>query len=125
MNNQKNKWRFAIGTTSRVPHSGGSLHYLIADFDDDTFPLHDPYLCGILFDASNVILQRTKHGWHLYSDLVFEFDKLINVLKAIGADLAWVSIGKERGYYFLADKQEIDFPYSVEHMVIHYDKKTA
>jgi hypothetical protein len=118
----KSKWKFAIGTTSRVPHSGG-LHYFIADFDDYIFPLEDQIVRWIVDPANIIILQKTEHGWHLYTDVIFSFDKLVANLKLTGADAAWIDIGKERGYFFLADKSEIDFPYPVEHMVIHYGKE--
>lgn len=117
------KWRFAIGTTSRIPHDAGGFHYLMADFDGDKFPARRSYMWGLLEMASHVIMQRTPHGWHLYTDLRFDFNSLTQILEAIGADAAWVRIGKERGYYFLADKSEIDFPYPVEHMVLHGQKE--
>jgi hypothetical protein len=110
------KWRFAIGTTSRVPDSGG-LHYLIADFDENgaiDFPF--------LFNCNNFIVQRTEHGWHVYTDQIGTFDSVITKLKHIGADKAWIRIAERRGYLFLADKSEIHFPWPVEHMVIHMEK---
>jgi hypothetical protein len=112
------KWRFAIGTTSRVPNSGGALHYLIADFDDEIPDIPVEVVAG-----NHLIIQRTPHGWHLYSDQCMPFDHLIKVLEHIGADTAWIEIGKERGYYFLADKQKIEFPWPVEHMVIYYGEE--
>lgn len=118
---QLSKWNFAIGTTSRVPNSGG-LHYLIADFDNLKYPwaifTYMPFNL-----VQNMVLQKTPHGWHLYTDAVMTFDLLQKYLLAMDADPAWVEIGKERGYYFLADKKEIDFPWPVEHMVLHYGKK--
>lgn len=122
--NPSRKWRFAIGTTSRVPGSGG-LHYFIADFDSDRFPLTDFMLTIQLSLASNIILQKTRHGWHVYTDYVVNFKQLVALLKWVQADPVWIKIGKERGYYFLADKSEIDFPYPVEHMVLHYGKEKA
>jgi hypothetical protein len=116
-----NKWQFAIGTTSRVPNSGG-LHYLIVDFDEDApnFKfLHQ-------LDIKNAILQRTEHGWHVYTDMQLEFHTLVNVLShMLRADKVWIEIGKKRGYYFLADKSRIVFPWKVEHMVIYHDKEKA
>ena len=73
--------------------------------------------------VSNLILQRTTHGWHLYTDAIMTLEQVIEHLTYMGADPAWIDIGKERGYYFLADKKEIDFPWPVEHMVIHYGKR--
>jgi hypothetical protein len=115
------KWQFAIGTTSRVP--GGSLHYLIADFDG-FYPM-EPFLHGVLSAADNVIWQKTPHGWHVYTDLQMKFEKLTKTLRMIGADPSWIDIGKERGYYFLADKSMIVFPWKVEHMVIRRGKEKA
>lgn len=96
----------------------------MADFDFN-FPFCDSFLCSMILNANYVILQKTPHGWHLYSDLVFPFDKLIHTLREVGADAAWIDIGQERGYFFLADKSEIDFPYPVEHMVLTHGKKKA
>ena len=117
----KYKWNFAIGTTSRVPRSGGS-HYLIADFDGN---IPTAFLLNLCYNsgARNIIIQKTPHGWHVYTDLEMTFGELQVILKWAKADPAWIAIGKERGYYFLADKSEIDFPYPVEHMVLHYGKK--
>lgn len=116
----KNKWRFAIGTTSRVPFLTAS-HYFIADFDNE--PFSNDKLRNTLLCCDNIILQQTQHGWHLYSDLVMSFEELFQTLKEVGADKSWIKIGHKRGYYFLADKSLIFFPWPVEHMVIHYDKK--
>lgn len=116
-----NKWKFAIGTTSRVPDSGG-LHYLIVDFDEDRPNFN--FLQRL--DIKNAILQRTEHGWHVYTDLQLEWDTLVSVLSfLLHADKTWIEIGKQRGYYFLADKTMIIFPWKVEHMVIHYGKEKA
>jgi len=115
----KAKWRFAIGTTSRVPDSGG-LHYLIADFDDS---INLSVNLGSL--GNNIMFQRTPHGWHMYSDTVLPFKLLIQKLKQLSADPNWIRIGEERGYLFLADKSAIVFPWPVEHMVIHYGKEKA
>lgn len=114
-----NKWNFAIGTTSRVPDSGG-LHYLIIDYDTQKLNIS-----WITQDFKNAILQRTPHGWHIYTDAKMTFDELCSILPRIGADPVWVKIGKERGYFFLADKSCIVFPWPVEHMVIHRGKEKA
>jgi hypothetical protein len=106
------KWKFAIGTTSRVPDSGG-LHYLIADFDDRYLP------AGIFKNGNNFIVQRTEHGWHVYTDCITTFEGVINLLKQIGADPVWIKIAEERGYLFLADKYKLEFPWPVEHMVLY------
>lgn len=114
-----NKWKFAIGTTSRVPNSGG-LHYLIADFDD-----HKIDFGWISRFANNAILQKTPRGWHVYTDTVVPFDILVDRLRKIGVDPVWLKIGKERGYLFLADKRIIVFPWPVENMVIYDGKEKA
>lgn len=118
----KTKWKFGIGTTSRVPRS--KLHYFIADFDG---PIPHgtviEWMLGNFPFETGVIIQNTPHGWHVYTDWQITFSKLVQMLKDIGADPAWIRIGEKRGYFFLADKKEIDFPWQVEHMVIHYDKK--
>jgi hypothetical protein len=114
------KWKFAIGTTSRLPKSG--LHYLIADFDG---PLINRPTLRLVINCCRFKLQATKHGWHLYTDQVMDFPTLIKTLKQIGADRAWIRIGQKRGYMFLADKKEIKFPWPVEHMVIHHGKEKA
>ncbi len=114
----KNKWRFAIGTTSRVPDSGG-LHYLIADFDG---PLH----FRIFQYGNNFVVQKTEHGWHVYTDHVADFDSTLRLLVRVGADPIWLRIAKERGYLFLADKSRLAFPWPVEHMVLYiHDKEKA
>lgn len=122
MKNPKKKWRFGIGTTSRVPQSAMNFQYLIADFDDNNF---QPIIDFINSEVNNAILQRTKNGWHVYTDYKILFPALVEKLKTLGADPAWIRIGEKRGYFFLADKQEINFPWPVEHMVIHYGKKKA
>jgi hypothetical protein len=127
MARMKSKWRFAIGTTSRVPHSK-TLHYLIADFDSITLNqvlinLGTILLGGMKFE--NILIQRTRHGWHVYTDCILPFRSLLSTLRILDADRSWIRIGEKRGYLFLADKSEIDFPWPVEHMVIHYGKKEA
>lgn len=116
----KDKWRFAIGTTSRVPHSGGVLHYLIADFDNHWPKEAVEYINETCEQA---VLQKTPHGWHLYTNRIITFDGMDKVLHSIGADPVWIEIGKKRGYYFLADKDRINFSWEVEHMAIFYGKE--
>jgi len=110
------KWEFAIGTTSRVPST--YTHYLIADFDGGTLAdvfRRIQHIKGI----RHVFVQKTEHGWHLYTDLMLEFPKLILLLHKIGADKTWVNIGRTRGYFFLADKSAVILPWPVERMIIH------
>lgn len=113
----KAKWKFAIGTTSRVPSSGG-FHYLIADFDTNNIT----YVMNSLskWNIDNMIFQRTPHGWHLYTNSIDNFDMTCYRLAILKADRKWVEIGKRRGYFFLADKDIILFPWAVEHMVIKW-----
>lgn len=121
------KWNFAIGTTSRVPFNSAnqhSQHYLIADFDGGT--LADVFrkvqhIKGI----THCFVQKTEHGWHLYTDLMLDFTKLILILHKIGADKTWVEIGRSRGYFFLADKSAVFLPWPVERMIIHAKKETV
>ena len=118
---KKDKWKFAIGTTSRVPGTGGRLHYLMVDWDTDDIPGQwDGYLPG---ELHWMLFQKTNHGWHLYTDYMGTFTQIITLARSLGADPSWIRIGCDRGYLFLADKDEIDFPYPVEHMVIHRGKE--
>jgi len=110
------KWKFAIGTTSRVPDSGG-LHYLIADFDSVDIRI-DPTKFG-----NNIVMQRTPNGWHIYTDVVLPFNILLQKLRQLKADPAWIKIGEKRGYFFLADKSMTVFPGRVERRVIRYGKE--
>lgn len=116
------KWRFAIGTTSRVPNSGGGFHYMIADFDGEIPQAAMEYIDS---NVEHAIAQKTPHGWHLYTDKIMRFPDLIETLHYIGADHAWLEIAEARGYLFLADKDKIKFPWPVEHMVLYYDKTTS
>lgn len=111
------KWKFAIGTTSRVPNS--KQHYLIADFDNEKVKL------GIILglSPSHIFIQQTPNGWHIYTDLQFTFKKLCQILDIIGADRKWIEIGKSRGYFFLADKGPVTLPWPVERMQINAKKR--
>lgn len=122
-NKLSNKWSFAIGHTSRVPRSGGVLHYLIADLDtgeEDPWPQLE---CLPWDKISSAILQRTQHGWHLYTDYRGTMIEITDLLRYIGADHNWIEIGIRRGYWFLADKDEVHFNWPVECMVIYDGKK--
>lgn len=112
-NSQMYKWRFAIGTTSRVPNEE-NMHYFIADFD-----------CMVSMEAlifisgSSCVIQATPRGFHLYSDKKLSFDQLIRALKHCGADPSWIRIGRKRGYFFLADKDEVKTSWPVERMILY------
>lgn len=117
---KRNKWQFAIGTTSRVPDSGG-LHYVIADFDSHQLPKEAiTFIKTVVF---GVVFQRTDHGFHMYTNHKTDFGNLVKTLEFIKADPVWIKIGKERGYYFLADKSATIFPWPVERMVLYIGKK--
>lgn len=115
------KWRFAIGTTSRVPEHTG-WHYLMFDFDE-------PYFPNAVFDWLRnrkiaYVPQKTTHGWHIYTNKVS--DSLINIIElasTFNVDPAWLRIGAKRGYLFLADKGPVLLPWPVERMVIARGKK--
>lgn len=116
---QAYKWKFAIGTTSRVPNS--NLHYFMADFDGPasedlcSAAIH-LFLCGYF-----IYIQETKNGLHLYSNRQMPFKELCTNLKHLGADPVWVEIGKKRGYFFLADKDAVNLSWPVERMALRFD----
>ena len=118
--NPKRKWRFAIGTTSRVP-TREEYHYLIADFDTENIPL-TPFLSGILSNG-RYFWEPTQHGWHLYTNIIFPFPKLVTTLQMIEADPAWIEIGEKRGYFFLAHKSYLRFNWPVEYMILNHGKE--
>lgn len=120
-NQPKTKWRFAIGTTSLVP-TAPRLHYLIADVDG-------PYINATLahfawLGVKNFTLQRTRHGWHVYTKTRMPWRKLTATLsRTPGVDQAWLRIGLTRGYLFLADKHAVPLNWSVKRMVLTLAKK--
>lgn len=114
------KWNFAMGTTSRVPGRKG-YHYLIVDIDGYLRPVILKRLEE--FRIQRMMWFRTKHGWHLYTDLVLSFKKLLIALKKIGCDPMWLHIGKNRGYFFLADYELIEPAWPVERMVLYRGKR--
>ena len=118
-----NKWRFAIGTTSRVP--GYKWHYLILDYDNVPFSyvfhrLVNRFPCIVRGgEQFQFHAQPTQSGWHVFTSIHFYyFEELIDVAYAMGADPAWLRIGEKRGYLFLADKAPVPLPWPVERMVI-------
>jgi hypothetical protein len=113
------KWDFAIGTTSRVPNS--NLHYVMGDIDGQLWPVLNRLLYRIV--PNHLIIERTEHGWHFYTDYKTTFADMILLLYHIGCDKVWVDIGMRRGYLFLADKSQISVSWPVERMAIHGAKK--
>ncbi len=124
----KNKWRFAIGTTSLVPTSVAPgrgdhprRHYLIADVDtkDDTAVNEVAWHLEEL-KVNRWALFPTRNGWHLYTDAVYRWPALLPVLAAFPhVDPNWLRIGRRRGYFYLADKTEVKLDWPVIRMVLH------
>lgn len=116
----KPKWDFAIGTTSRVPGRPG-YHYLIMDVDYNA--IHFGFLATLKkFGATAIVMQPTESGWHVYTNLIYSWKQLFHFMPSC-CDSKWVSIGKKRGYLYLADKSQIVFPWPVERMILHFDRK--
>jgi hypothetical protein len=114
----KYKWTFALGTTSRVPNS--PLHYLILDIDQE---LTWKNIAGIKHYARHFFVEKTTNGYHVYTDCRLTFKQMQMAFLACGADPSWSRIGQRRGYWFLADKDQIILPWPVERMALHYDPK--
>ena len=115
------KWKFAIGTTSRVPDNP-TWHYFIADYDGkDAVMLRviNEEMERLTAEGWKFVIQETPHGFHLYSNLTLQFYELIQCLKNCGADRGWLRIGKRRGYFFLADKDMVLMSWPVERMMLH------
>lgn len=113
------KWTFAIGTTSIVPGTKRTRHYLIFDID-----YHDitPSLEYVLSDlgVTSLYIQATQRGWHVYTPLELTFPELLFALRRIpNVDQQWVNIGQQRRYFYLADKDIIKLPWPVVRMVLH------
>lgn len=114
------KWDFAIGTTSRVP-GRPNYHYLIVDVDESRLQTLPELLRQL--GAKTIILQGTPSGgWHVYTNIIYSWRQLFHFMPTY-ADQKWLSIGKRRGYLFLADKNVITMPWPVERMVLHFDRK--
>lgn len=117
------KWRFAVGTTSRVPHRVG-MHYLILDYDapwkfKDVFTFVEN---GLRDDEGKWIAQPTTNGWHVYTSVIGDFSYIKQKAWRMAADLSWLRIAEKRGYLFLADKAPVPLPWPVERMVIAREK---
>lgn len=115
-NEAKYKWRFAVGTTSRVPGAKG-LHYLILDIDDKQHPAN---LLAELWEIGfRTKVQPTENGWHIFTDAIFNLDGCGALALRCGADIKWVELAMKRGYFFLADKKRVSLEWPVERMVIY------
>ena len=114
------KWKFAIGTTSRVPGTKG-LHYLILDIDTKKHP--QPLLIKLLAIGAGVRATPTEHGWHIYTNFIVTLADFCTLAEECGADPSWISIGMKRGYFFLADKESVNLEWPVERMLIHRGEK--
>lgn len=115
------KWKFAVGTTSRVPDS--DMHYLIGDIDGALMPVLKELWRHCFPIPQNIFIQKTEHGYHFYTDLKIPFNKAVMLLHKVGCDKKWITIAKTRGYFFLADKSAVNLPWPVERMKIHAKKK--
>jgi hypothetical protein len=125
------KWKFAIGTTSIVPKTHRTLHYLICDIDERDAGATLDFIMSNLPLASKhtnnpieIRTQQTERGWHIYTNSIFEWKSLLWCLRHIpGVDRNWIRIGARRGYFFLADKDVITFSWPVKRMVIYHEKR--
>lgn len=115
---KKSKWRFAIGTTSRVPGSD-LFHYLMLDIDEQAFDS----LEWLTRQNCIVIVEPTPHGYHVYTNLAGTFDWVCRCATMCGADDNWLRIGRQRGYLFLADKTQVQLPWSAQRMILHAKEK--
>ena len=115
----KIKWKFAIGTTSCVPHS--TLHYLIADVDAKMIRNVLSYMVHI--GVRSFEIQQTKRGWHVYTNLRLSWRRLLRILRLMpDVDKQWVKIGAKRGYLYLADKAPVVPSWPVVRMVLSHGK---
>lgn len=118
----KTKWKFAVGTTSLVPHTNG-LHYMIIDTDTRA-AVNSVIKFLDTLGVKNVGWFKTPNGWHVYTDQVYPWRKLLAVLSTVpNVDHKWLAIGRRRGYLFLADYAPVHLDWPVVRMVIHYGKK--
>jgi hypothetical protein len=119
---QKEKWRFAIGTTSRVPKEK-KFHYLMLDIDGTQENIDDVEY-SVRKIAGRYRIQKTKNGWHVFTDSIGKLKDVALSALALGADPVWVRIAKKRGYFFLADKDIVQLDWPVERMILVHGKKT-
>lgn len=111
------KWKFCIGTTSRIPHERTNRHYLLLDIDGKlSFRLWKKIL-----DADSLaVLERTPKGFHIYTSIRVSGRQFVEMAKKFGADPVWIEIGRRREYWFLADKcRRTPLQWKVERMILH------
>jgi hypothetical protein len=137
----KTKWKFAMGTTSRVPGTGKGLvkdlnghqynlelHYLMADLDTGIYSRSSlktflTYLVSTL-NVRNIVTQRTENGWHVYTDYSGGFWNIVDILRERPqVDQQWLNIAEKRGYLYLADKDAVILPWPVERMQLHHERR--
>lgn len=120
------KWKFCIGTTSRIPHEqtklreqtiGNNRHYLMLDIDGKLSFRH----WKRILDADPLaVLERTPKGFHVYTSIRLSGRQFVKMAKKFGADPVWIEIGRQREYWFLADKcRRTPLQWKVERMILH------
>lgn len=112
------KWRFAVGTTSRVPGQRG-VHFLMLDIDSVN---HDSVDVRLAMDfGCRTFATRSPNGWHIFTDIRRGFKSTCELALAYGADPKWVEIGRNRGYLFLADYKPMKLLWKTERMAIYFN----
>lgn len=112
------KWKFAIGTTSRVSSGPAPLHFLMLDIDG---PLSFRKWRSITRLCPNAVLDRTRNGFHVYTDYVVSPGEFVRFARKFGADQNWIRIGEKRGYWFLADRcRAVNLDWKVQRMKLHH-----
>lgn len=69
--------------------------------------------------SPNAVLDRTPHGFHVYTDYLVSTGEFIRLARKLGADRNWIEIGEKRGYWFLAEKRPLQLNWKVQRMVLH------
>jgi hypothetical protein len=110
------KYRFMLGTTSRVPKSPG-WHYLMLDIDGEMTP--EAYN---LIHEVRYFLQKTNSGWHVFFPIQMRLKIMLSRATELGADPVWADLALKRGWAFLADKGKTRIPWPVERMVLAWRK---
>jgi hypothetical protein len=116
------KWRFAIGTTSRSVSSLDKRpfrdrHYLIFDIDGK---LTSKNWKRILDFAPSAVIEPTRNGFHIFTNRSVTAKDFVKIASYCGADDVWIEIGKLRGYWFLADSyRPVILNWAVERMILY------